>query len=61
GRRTDHGTGDEAAVSMPPEMAIVLIGGLRELIAVQVESGRPLADLTDAAVAITTALLTTTA
>ncbi|MBF6176808.1 TetR/AcrR family transcriptional regulator, partial [Nocardia blacklockiae] len=42
GRRTDHGTGDEAAVSMPPEMAIVLIGGLRELIAVQVESGRPL-------------------
>ena len=39
------------------QLAIVLIGGLRELIATQVEDGRPLRDLTPVAVDATIALL----
>ncbi|WP_228824851.1 hypothetical protein [Nocardia blacklockiae] len=41
-----------------PDAAVVLVGGLRELIATQVENGRPITALADTAVAITTAILT---
>jgi AcrR family transcriptional regulator len=39
------------------QMAIVLIGGLRELIAVTVEDGGPMSDVTDAVLAASAALL----
>lgn len=47
----------EAGIAPPSaEASVVLIGGLRELIATQVEHQRPVTDLADSAVAITTAL-----
>lgn len=42
---------------VPRQLAIVLIGGLRELIAVTVEDGRPMTDITDAALQASAALL----
>jgi hypothetical protein len=41
----------------PRETAIILIGGLRELIATTVEDGRQISDITEEAVDATIALL----
>lgn len=43
----------------PQALVVVLVGGLRELIARQVESGEPLQDLVDVAVTATLALVDT--
>lgn len=50
--RADHGP-------LPPEVSVILVGGLRELIAVQVEAGKPLTDIVDIAVTVSLALIET--
>jgi AcrR family transcriptional regulator len=47
----------ESIPSPSPHAAVVLVGGLRELIATQVEHNLPVTDLADSAVAITVAIL----